>query len=81
MSAMEDVPSPPPTVNNRANLLAHAMLRPLDGGDRQRPSMIYLRDRRQWQELLPHLRQLGMGVVLGDDLPRLWESMLCLCEG
>ena len=43
--AMEDVPSPPPTVNNLANLLAHAMLRPLDGGDHQRPGTIYLRDR------------------------------------
>ena len=74
--AMEDVPSPPPTVNNLANLLAHAMLRPLDGGDRQRPGMIYLRDRPQWQELLPHLRQLGMGVVLGDDLPRFGEAVI-----
>jgi hypothetical protein len=74
--AMEDVPSPPPTVNNLANLLAHAMLRPLDGGDRQRPSMIYLWDRPQWQELLPHLRQLGMGVVLGDDLPRFDEAVI-----
>ncbi len=67
--AMEDVKLPPPTVNDLANLLAHAMSRPLTGRDRQRPGMIHLRDRPQWQELLPHLRQLGIEVVLADDLP------------
>lgn len=68
--AMEDVRFPPPTVNSLATLLAHAMLRPLNAGDRQRPNTIHLRDRPQWSELLPHLRQLGIQVVLGDDLPR-----------
>lgn len=66
--AAEEVPLPPPTVNCLANLLAHAMLRP-GFGDRQRPRMIHLRDRPQWQELLPHLQQLGMEVVLQQDLP------------
>ena len=37
--ALEDVQLPPPTVNNLATLLAHAMLRPLAAGDRQRPRM------------------------------------------
>ena len=74
--AMEDVHFPPPTVNDLANLLAHAMLRPLDAGDRQRPSAIHLRDRPQWQELVPHLQQLGIGVVLGDDLPRFDEALI-----
>ena len=32
--AMEHVTLPPPTVNDLANLLAHAMSRPLTGGDR-----------------------------------------------
>jgi len=67
--AMEDVKLPPPTVNDLANLLAHAMSRPLTGGDRQRPGIIHLRDRPQWQELLPHLQQLGIEVILADDLP------------
>ena len=67
--AMKDVPLPPPTVNELANLLAHAMSRPLTEGDRQRPGIIHLRDRPQWQELLPHLRQLGIEFALADDLP------------
>ena len=68
--AMEDVSYRPPTVNDLATLLAHAMLRPPDRDDRRRPGTIHLRDRPQWQELLPHLRQLGMEVVFSEDLPR-----------
>jgi len=74
--AMEDVRIPPPTVNSLANLLAHAMLRPLDEGDRQRPSTIHLRDRPQWQELVPHLRQLGIEAALAEDLPRFDEAVV-----
>jgi hypothetical protein len=66
--AMEDAEWPPPTVNDLATLVAYAMCRPWIG-DHQRPRMIYLRDRPQWQELLPHLRQLGIEVVLGQELP------------
>lgn len=66
--AMEDVRLPPPTVNHLAALLAHAMERPPSYEGRQRPATIYLRDRSQWQELLPHLEQLGIKVVLGQDL-------------
>ena len=73
--AVEEVPLPPPTVNGLANLLAHAMLRPRFG-DRQRPRIIYLRDRPQWQELLAHLRQLGIEVVLGQDLPWFDEAAI-----
>ena len=72
---MADVQLPPPTVNDLANLLAHAMSRPLTGGDRQRPGTIHLRDRPQWQELLPHLRQLGTEIVLADDLPWFDEAV------
>ena len=74
--AMENVQLPPPTVNDLANLLAHAMSRPLTGGDCQRPVIMHLRDRPQWQELLPHVRQLGIEVVLADDLPWFDEAVL-----
>jgi hypothetical protein len=68
--AMEDVYHRPPTVNDLATLLAHAMLRPPDRDDRQRPGRLYLRDRPQWQELLPHLRELRIKVVFAENLPR-----------
>jgi hypothetical protein len=74
--AMEDVRLPPPTVNDLANLLGHAMLRPLTGGNRQRPRIVHIRDRSQWQELSPHLRQLGIEVVLVDDLPWFDEAVV-----
>jgi hypothetical protein len=51
------------------------MLRP-QYGDQQRPTTIHLRDRSQWQELLPHLRQLGIDVVLSEDLPRFDEAVI-----
>jgi len=74
--ALEDVRCPPPTVNYLASLLDHAMCRPPSYEDRQRPRTIYLRDRPQWQELLPHLRQLGIEVVLSEDLPRFDEAVI-----
>lgn len=74
--AMEPVRMPPPTVNGLATLLAHAMLRPLDAGNRQRPAKIYLRDRPQWQELLPHLQQLEIAVELTEDLPWFDEAVM-----
>ncbi len=74
--AMEDVRFGPCTVNDLATLLAHAMLRPLNAQDRQRPRTIYLRDRPQWQELLPHLQQLGIEVVLSENLPGFDEAVL-----
>jgi len=74
--AMEDVQWPPPTVNDLATLLARALSRRPHFEDRQRPRMIHLRDRPQWQELLPHLRQLGIEVVLSDDLPRFDEAVI-----
>ena len=74
--ATENVHYRPPTVNDLANLLAHAMLRPPDREDRQRPGTVYLRDRRQWEELLPHLRELGIEVVFSEDLPRFDEAVV-----
>src|SRR5208283_2256298 len=38
--------------------------------------IIYLRNRPQWQELLPHLRQLGIEVVLSENLPRFDEAVV-----
>ncbi len=67
---------PPPTVNYLASLLDHTMCRPPNYGDRQRPRIIYLRDRPQWQELLPHLRQLGIEIALSEDLPRFDEAVI-----
>ncbi len=74
--AMEDAAWPPPTVNDLANVLSHAMSRPLIETDRQRPARIHLRDRPQWQELLPHLRQLEIEVVFADDLPWFDEAVV-----
>jgi hypothetical protein len=64
---------PPPTVNDLARLLAQAMNRPLV--DRaHRPARLQLRDNPQWQELLPHLGQLGIEVETQDALPA-WDEM------
>ena len=76
LRTIRDVAWPPPTVNDLANFLANAMSRPLSGGDRQRPRAIHLRDRPQWQELLPHLQQLGIEVVLADELPWLDRAVV-----
>ena len=38
-------------------------------GDRQRLSIVDLRHRPRWQELLPHLQQLGIRVGLAEELP------------
>src|SRR3954452_2108828 len=66
---------PPPTVNDLARLLAHAMNRPLV--DRaHRPARIHLRDNPQWRELLPHLERLRIEVVAQDSLPAWDESAL-----
>jgi len=74
--AMDTVWLPPPTVNDLANLLAHAMFRPLTEDDQQRPRKIYLRDRTQWQELLPHLRQLGIEIIFSDNLAHFDEAVI-----
>jgi hypothetical protein len=50
------------------------MSRPLIETDRQRPAKIHLRDRPRWQELLPHLLQLGIEIVFHDELPRFDEA-------
>ena len=61
----------PPTVNDRANLLAEAMRRPLANFS-HRPRIYYLRAGPEWAELLPHLKQIGIKVVSQDTLPK-WD--------
>jgi hypothetical protein len=61
-----------PTVNDLADLLAKAMERPWVMGSR-RPAKILLRDNPQWQELIPHLRQLKIEVETQGELP-LWDD-------
>ena len=60
-----------PTVNDLADLLGKAMERPWVMGSR-RPAKILLRDNPQWQELIPHLRQLKIEVETQGELP-LWD--------
>jgi hypothetical protein len=61
----------PPTVNDLAHLLAEAMRRPLVDFS-HRPRTLYLRERPEWAELMPHLRQVGIQVVSQDALPK-WD--------
>src|SRR5262249_37398281 len=64
-----------PTVNDLADLLADAMRRPLTGPPR-RPARIHFRANPRWDELFPHLKELGVEVTLRDDLPKLEEVYL-----
>ena len=64
-----------PTVNDLADLLADAMRRPLTGSAR-RPARIHFRANPRWDELFPHLKELGIEVTLRDDLPKLEEVHL-----
>jgi hypothetical protein len=61
-----------PTINCLANLLAQAMERPWVMGAR-RPARILLRNNPQWQELIPHLKQLKIEVETQEELP-LWDD-------
>lgn len=62
----------PPTVNDMANLLAQAMQHPSDEA-RRRPHVIRLRPRREWEELHPHLAQLGIKVIAAPRLAK-WDK-------
>lgn len=64
-----------PTVNDLADLLADAMRRPLTGSAR-RPEHMHFRANPRWEELFPHLKDLGIGVAIQDDLPELEEVYL-----
>lgn len=62
----------PPTVNELANLVAAAMRRPLVESA-HRPRTLYIREKSEWVELLPHLKQVGVQVVYQDKLPK-WDD-------
>jgi hypothetical protein len=64
-----------PTVNDLADLLAEAMRRPLTGSAR-RPERMHFRANPRWDELFPHLNELGVEVTVRDDLPELEEVYL-----
>ncbi len=64
-----------PTVNDLADLLADAMRRPLTGSAR-RPEHIHFRANPRWEELFPHLKELGIEATIHDDLPELEEVAL-----
>src|SRR5438105_2225311 len=56
-----------PTVNDLATLLANAMRRPFVEGS-HRPRRIHLRGHPQWQELFPHLIEVGLEVAVRIEL-------------
>jgi hypothetical protein len=58
-----------PSVNDLAILLAHAMRHPLTGGG-HRPRRLHVRGHPQWRELFPHLEELGIGVAVHQELPK-----------
>ena len=62
----------PPNVNDLADLLAAAMRRPMTAAA-HRPRHMALRDNPRWEELFPHLNQLGIAVSIQNDLPHVEE--------
>ena len=62
----------PPTVNDFARFLANAMRRPLIDWA-HRPKRVLLRDNPTWQEILPHLRNIKIEVVIQEALPE-WDK-------
>ncbi len=64
----------PPTVNDLAQLLAEAMRRPLIEFS-HRPRTLFIRERPEWAELVPHLKQVGIQVECQETLPK-WDDAL-----
>jgi hypothetical protein len=61
-----------PNVNDLADLLADAMRRPMTESA-HRPRQILLRGNPRWEELFPHLKQLGIEVSIHNELPNVEE--------
>jgi hypothetical protein len=59
-----------PDVNDLATLLARAMRRPFTGHGR-RPKRVRVRKNPRWQELFPHLQEVGVEAVVDSDLDTL----------
>lgn len=64
-----------PTVNDLADLLADAMRRPSTGSPR-RPQRFHFRPNPRWEELVSHLKELGIEVTSRDELAELEEVCL-----
>jgi hypothetical protein len=62
-----------PTVNDVATWLAQAMRRP-QTGKAHRPRRIHVRGHPQWQELFPHLGELGIQVAVHRELPKVQRA-------
>jgi hypothetical protein len=62
-----------PTVNDMATMLANAMLCP-STADPHRPSRIYVRDYTPWDEVYPHLREIGIKVSIHREFPRIYDA-------
>jgi hypothetical protein len=62
-----------PSGNDLAALLGKAMREPLTEGTR-RPHRIHVRGHRQWQELNPHLEELGIKVSVLRELPKITDA-------
>jgi hypothetical protein len=58
-----------PSASDLAALLGQAMRQPLTDGPR-RPRRLQVRGHRQWQELSPHLEELGIKVAVTQELPK-----------
>ena len=68
-----EVLSAPPTVNDLASLIAAAMQRPIIEGSHHRPSTLLLSNDPHWKELIPHLMELGIEVIVSGTLPA-WKQ-------
>src|ERR1700730_16233989 len=62
-----------PTVNDMATMLANAMLSPLTE-DAHRPSRLYVRGYTTWEEVYPHLREIGIKVSIHREFPRIYDA-------
>lgn len=62
-----------PTVNDLAKLLAEAIRRPLALGS-HRPRRIHVRGNPRWKELSPHLKEIGIEVVVQKKLPQVDDA-------
>jgi hypothetical protein len=59
-----------PKATDLATLLVHAMSRP-QNGEAHRPHRLHVRGHKQWQELVPHLEQLGIDVSVRQELAKI----------
>lgn len=62
-----------PSVNDLATILGEAMRRPLALSS-HRPNRLLVRGHPQWKELFPHLKELGIEVVVQKELPQVEDA-------